>query len=175
MKANSTVKLEFKLKKPGKTILQNLGLVKDEAKFPASRASKTVCYEMAPSACDQTGGYYLPPDYNTEEYSRIYENRFLEVTQNPLSTFSIDVDPASYANVRRFLNYGQMPPKDAVRIEELINYFDYNYPLPDDGRPFSIITNAGPCPWNNGHRLVRIGIKGKEISRDNCPPPIWSS
>ncbi len=170
VKANSTVKLEFKLKKPGKTILQNLGLVKDEAKFPASRASKTVCYEMAPSACDQTGGYYLPPDYNTEEYSRIYENRFLEVTQNPLSTFSIDVDPASYANVRRFLNYGQMPPKDAVRIEELINYFDYNYPLPDDGRPFSIITNAAPCPWNNGHRLVRIGIKGKEISREKLPP-----
>jgi len=168
--ANSTVKVEFKLKVQGKTLLQNLGLVKDEAKFPASRASKTVCCEMAPSACDQTGGYYLPPDYNTEEYSRIYENRFLEVTQNPLSTFSIDVDPASYANVRRFLNYGQMPPKDAVRIEELINYFDYDYPLPDDGRPFSIIADAAPCPWNEDHRLVRIGIKGKEISRDKLPP-----
>ena len=170
VKTNSTVKVEFKLKKQGKTLLQNLGLVKDEAKFPASRSSKIACCEMAPSVCDQTGGYYLPPDYNTEEYSRIYENRFLEVTQNPLSTFSIDVDPASYANVRRFLNYGQLPPKDAVRIEELINYFDYNYPLPDDGRPFSIIADAGPCPWNNGHRMVRIGIKGREISRDKLPP-----
>jgi Ca-activated chloride channel family protein len=168
--ANSTIKVEFKLKVQGKTLLQDLGLVKDESRSPQSRSYEMACCKMAPSACDQTGGYYFPPDYNTEEYSRIYENRFLEVTQNPLSTFSIDVDPASYANVRRFLNYGQLPPKDAVRVEELINYFDYDYPLPDDGRPFSIIADAAPCPWNSGHRLVRIGIKGKEISRDKLPP-----
>jgi Ca-activated chloride channel family protein len=170
VKANSTVKLEFKLKKPGKTFLQNLGLVKEEAKSPASYDRKIACCQIASSACDQLGGYSLPPDYNTEEYSRIYENRFLEVPQNPLSTFSIDVDPASYANVRRFLNDGQLPPKDAVRIEELINYFDYDYPLPNDGRPFSIIADAAPCPWNNGHRLVRIGIKGKEIPMERLPP-----
>jgi Ca-activated chloride channel family protein len=170
VKANSTVKLEFKLKVHGKKLLQTLGLVKDERKYPASRGAQKACYEMTSAPCDVSGGYMLPPGYNTEEYSRIYENRFLEVTQNPLSTFSIDVDPASYANVRRFLNYGQLPPKDAVRIEEMINYFDYDYPLPDDGRPFSIIANAGPCPWNSGHRLARIGIKGKEISRDKLPP-----
>ena len=170
VKANATVKVEFKLKVQGKTLLQSLGLVKDEGKYPASRSAQKACYEMVSAPCDVSGGYMLPPGYNTEEYFRIYENRFLEVTQNPLSTFSIDVDPASYANVRRFLNYGQMPPKDAVRIEEMINYFDYDYPLPDDGRPFSIIANAGPCPWNNEHRLVRIGLKGKEISREKLPP-----
>ena len=170
VKANTTVKVEFKLKIQGKTLLQNLGLAKDEKKYPASRSAETMYCKIAYTACDQTGGYSLPPNFNTEEYSRIYENRFLEVVQNPLSTFSIDVDPASYANVRRFLNYGQMPPKDAVRIEEMINYFDYDYPLPDDGRPFSVITDASPCPWNNGHRLVRIGIKGKEIPRDKLPP-----
>lgn len=169
VKANSAAKLEFRLK--ASSILPYLPPgKKDEMKQLSVPTAGMVCCERTSAVCDQTGGYYLPPDYNTEEYSRIYENRFLEVIQNPLSTFSIDVDPASYANVRRFLSGGQLPPKDAVRIEELINYFDYDYPLPDDGRPFSIIADAAPCPWNSGHRLVRIGIKGKEISRDKLPP-----
>lgn len=168
VKANSATKLEFRLK--ASSILPHLppGKKKDELKLSVPTVGM-VCCERTSAVCDQTG-YYLSPDYNTEEYSRIYENRFLEVSQNPLSTFSIDVDPASYANVRRFLSSGQMPPKDAVRIEELINYFDYDYPLPQDGRPFSIIADAAPCPWNKGHRLVRIGIKGKEIPREKLPP-----
>ncbi|MBU1355425.1 MAG: von Willebrand factor type A domain-containing protein [Candidatus Edwardsbacteria bacterium] len=170
VKTNQIVKLAFKLKAHQKKgLLQRLGLTKDEKKYISPPCAMVAC-KMVAAECDQMGGYSLPADFNTEEYSRIYENRFLEVVQNPLSTFSIDVDPASYANVRRFLNYGQMPPKDAVRIEEMINYFDYDYPLPDDGRPFSVITDASPCPWNNGHRLVRIGIKGKEIPRDKLPP-----
>jgi Ca-activated chloride channel family protein len=104
-------------------------------------------------------------DFNTEDYDRIVENEFLAVTENPLSTFSIDVDSASYANVRRFLNLGQRPPPDAVRIEELINYFRYDYPEPTDGAPFAVHTEVAGCPWNDEHRLVRIGLKGREITR----------
>jgi hypothetical protein len=86
--------------------------------------------------------------FNTEEYSRIYESRFLETLDNPLSTFSIDVDTGSYANVRRFLNHSQLPPKDAVRIEEMINYFEYDYPQPQGKHPFSVNTQLAACPWN---------------------------
>jgi Ca-activated chloride channel family protein len=93
------------------------------------------------------------------------ENEFLSATENPLSTFSIDVDSASYANVRRFLTSGLRPPRDAVRIEELINYFEYNYPEPRGGEPFAVHTDVADCPWNPEHALVRIGLKGREISR----------
>lgn len=106
---------------------------------------------------------------NTESYDYIDENPFLRVGQNPLSTFSIDVDTASYANVRRFLTQGQLPPKDAVRIEEMINYFDYDYPAPPEGYPFSVNTQVAGCPWKPEHRLVRIGLKGKEIDMDKRP------
>ncbi len=102
---------------------------------------------------------------NTEAYDTINENVFLSVTENPLSTFSIDVDTASYANVRRFLEQGQRPPRDAVRIEELINYFDYDYPEPRGDDPFSSSVEIADCPWNPEHRLVRIGLKGREVSR----------
>jgi len=106
--------------------------------------------------------------FNTEEYDRIYENRFLASLDNPLSTFSIDVDTASYANVRRFLNRNQLPPEDAVRIEEMINYFDYDYPIPTGKHPFSVITEISECPWNESHKLAHIGIQGKEIKK--IPP-----
>ncbi len=104
-------------------------------------------------------------EFNTESYDTINENAFLPVAENPLSTFSIDVDTASYANVRRFLNQGQRPPRDAVRIEELINYFDYDYPEPRGDDPFSSSVEIAGCPWNSEHRLVRIGLKGREVSR----------
>ena len=109
-------------------------------------------------------------EYNTEEYDRIYENPFLSVISNPLSTFSIDVDVASYANVRRFLNNGTLPPEDAVRIEELINYFNYDYPEPAGKHPFSITTEISDCPWNKGHKLILIGIQGKKIDFEKAPP-----
>jgi len=105
-------------------------------------------------------------DFNTEDYDRIVENEFLAVGDHPLSTFSIDVDSASYANVRRFLTSGQRPPRDAVRIEELINYFDYDYPEPTGGEPFAVHTEVAGCPWNEEHTLLRIGLKGREITRD---------
>jgi Ca-activated chloride channel family protein len=120
-------------------------------------------------------GGYSPHDvnipvHNTEEYSAINENIFHDPSRNPLSTFSIDVDAASYSNIRRFINASQMPPKDAVRIEEMINYFDYDYAQPEGGDPFSINTEVGTCPWNEKHYLVHIGLQGKNIPTENLPP-----
>lgn len=110
-----------------------------------------------------------PQNFNTEEYNRIYDNRFLNAMDTPLSTFSIDVDTGSYANVRRFLTNNQLPPKDAVRIEEMINYFTYNYPEPKRKHPFSITTELTNCPWNTNHHLLHIGILGKRLKDRKTP------
>lgn len=112
---------------------------------------------------------YASDNINTEEYETFKENRFFPVTEQPLSTFSLDVDAASYGNIRRMINQGQQPPKDAVRIEELINYFSYNYPQPTGEHPVNIVTEATSCPWNSKHQLVRIGVKAKEIPSENLP------
>src|SRR5688572_3457867 len=119
---------------------------------------------LAPIAENQQG------KYNTEDYDNIVENKFLTARQNPLSTFSIDVDEAAYSNVRRYLENGSMPPRGAVRIEEMINYFDYVYPKPQNNEPFTVNTEISDCPWNPQHRLVHIGLQGKEIPVDNLPP-----
>src|SRR5690606_18440308 len=108
--------------------------------------------------------------WNTEEYDGITENIFHSALRNPLSTFSIDVDAASYSNVRRFIENGQSPPKDAVRIEELINYFDYDYKQPGDEHPFRIHTEISVAPWNEKHKLVHVGLQGKEIPTEDLPP-----
>lgn len=107
--------------------------------------------------------------YETESYSGIAENTFHKAAKTPLSTFSIDVDAASYSNVRRFINNGGLPPKDAVRIEEMVNYFDYEYAKPTGNDPVNIVTELAPAPWNNQHRLVKIGLKAKTINTDNLP------
>lgn len=107
---------------------------------------------------------------STASYPQLVENAFLSARNAPLSTFSIDVDTASYANMRRFLNEGRMPPRDAVRIEELVNYFKYNYPQPRGEDPFSANIEVAGCPWNSEHRLVRVGLKGREIAQDKRPP-----
>lgn len=107
---------------------------------------------------------------NTEAYSHIEENPFLEVARAPLSTFSIDVDTASYSNTRRFLKDGQLPPKDAVRIEEMVNYFSYDYPQPVGNAPFSVTAEISEAPWNPSHRLVHIGLQGKRVPLENMPP-----
>ena len=107
--------------------------------------------------------------HNTEEYGRFEENPFLRPGDDPLSTFSIDVDRASYANVRRFVRNGQRPPRDAVRIEEMVNYFTYDYPEPASD-PFSISTELAACPWNEKHRLLLIGLQGKRIKTRDLPP-----
>lgn len=108
---------------------------------------------------------------NREGYAHISENEFAPVGSNPISTFSIDVDRASYANVRRFLNAGTRPPVDAVRIEELINYFPYDDPAPyaDDEHPFTVSTEVAAAPWAPNHHLLRIGLKGREIDMDDAP------
>ncbi|MFY8035937.1 MAG: YfbK domain-containing protein [Cyclobacteriaceae bacterium] len=107
---------------------------------------------------------------NTEEYEGISENGFHDPLKDPLSTFSIDVDAASYSNMRRFIHLGQRPPKDAVRVEEMINYFDYDYAQPKGEDPFSITTEISSAPWNPKHKLVHIGLQGKNIAKDNLPP-----
>ncbi len=123
----------------------------------------------APPARAAAGGFAgAPPPqpdvaHNTEDYSHIAENAFLSAWENPLSTFSIDVDTASYANVRRFLTGRMLPPPDAVRIEELVNYFTYAYAQPDDVHPFAVHLELAACPWKSGHRLLRVGLKGREI------------
>jgi Ca-activated chloride channel family protein len=111
----------------------------------------------------------LPVADNTEEYSKIAENNFLTAKENPLSTFSIDVDRAAYSNVRRFIEQGTLPPADAVRLEEMVNYFDYDYQQPKNDDPVAVYTEMSSCPWNNKHRLIHIGLKGKEISTENLP------
>lgn len=106
---------------------------------------------------------------NTEAYSHLTDNPFLQVAQAPLSTFSIDVDTAAYSNVRRFLQGGQLPPKDAVRIEELLNSFSYAYPQPTGAHPFSVTTDLAACPWEPRHRLLRIGLQGKRMDPATRP------
>lgn len=131
-----------------------------------------VLSERAPAARPKTAQFPVSvyTSFNTEEYSRIYENRFFDALHNPLSTFSIDVDTASYANIRRFIRNNQFPLKDAVRIEEMINYFDYDYPLPGKKEPFSIFTEMSLCPWNEAHRLIHIGLQGRELTSEEQPP-----
>lgn len=127
------------------------------ANAPATEARKSSVYDSD----DATKG---------ERYAEINENPFLETRHAPLSTFSIDVDTASYSNVRRYITDGQLPPKDAVRIEELVNYFEYDYPQPVGDVPFSVTNEVAACPWNTKHKIVSIGLQGKKIALDNTPP-----
>ncbi|MFT7603997.1 MAG: Ca-activated chloride channel family protein, partial [Saprospiraceae bacterium] len=99
-----------------------------------------------------------------EEYDNIDENDFIKSEENNFSTFSIDVDYASYSNIRRFINQRQTPPRAAVRIEEMVNYFNYDYPQPTNNKPFSVNTELGDCPWNNRHKLLHVGLQGEDMS-----------
>lgn len=125
----------------------------------ATNTSASPLYESKDLADGESG----------ERYAEINENPFFETARAPLSTFSIDVDTAAYSNVRRFLNNGQMPPKDSVRIEELINYFEYDYPQPIGNVPFSVNTEVAVSPWNPNNRLMKIGLQGRKVSLDNTP------
>jgi Ca-activated chloride channel family protein len=112
---------------------------------------------------------FMPPP-DAESYAGFDENKFRRPTDQPLSTFSIDVDTASYTNVRRFLNEGRLPPADAVRVEELINYFRFDYADSTQGAPFGITTELAPCPWNSRHRLALIGLQAKRLPQGKIPP-----
>ena len=113
-----------------------------------------------------------PQQRNAETYKEIKENSFVAVAQQPVTTFSADVDRAAYANVRRIIGYGQIPPKDAVRIEEMVNYFDYDYPAPEEGSasPLRVSPELAPAPWNPNHLLLRIGLQAKKIDLVKAPP-----
>ncbi|TAK42457.1 MAG: DUF3520 domain-containing protein [Saprospiraceae bacterium] len=156
---------------PASTELEEVVVTGMEAKKSRPIFGRSADAAMAPSYTPQ--GFYDQEDYpafNTEDYDRINENRFFEVTQNPLSTFSIDVDAASYSNLRRFIQNGQTPPADAVRIEEMVNYFDYEYPQPQGEAPFAVATEISECPWNNQNRLLLVGMQGKKMATENLPP-----
>ncbi|MES2828594.1 MAG: von Willebrand factor type A domain-containing protein [Bacteroidota bacterium] len=115
------------------------------------------------------GSIYTRDNSNSETYASISENRFKTALQNPLSTFSIDVDAASYSNLRRFINNGTLPPQDAVRIEEMINYFNYEYEQPKGDDPIQISTEIASAPWNTNHKLVKIGLQGRKVPTDKLP------
>ena len=147
-----------------------------------NQSAKKRSYDIAPRRAAPLADKALPsPSFmeyeeepsgegNTEEYNKIDDNPFLSAKENPLSTLSIDVDVASYANVRRFLNEGRMPYPDAVRIEEMINYFSYEYENPTGEHPFSINSEVGECPWNDQHYLVHVGLQGEKMANEDLPP-----
>ncbi len=139
---------------------------------PPPAASPSGIGGSAGQAMDSLQSRYLievaRPD--TASYAGIDENRFRRVSEHPLSTFSVDVDTASYANVRRFLNEGRLPPVDAVRIEELINYFKYDYSSPRNGAPVSVTTEVAVCPWNPKTKLALVGLRATPLQQDRTPP-----
>ncbi|HAA12398.1 MAG TPA: hypothetical protein DCE41_12155 [Cytophagales bacterium] len=146
---------------------------------PLSESSEYRVYMNATGSVTRSAsGASFPAEYdsysttqlNREEYASIQERGFIKPQNQALSTFSIDVDVASYANMRRFINQGQAPPEDAIRIEELINYFDYSYPQPQGNHPFSISTEVAPAPWATDHYLLHVGLQGKTIPTDDLPP-----
>lgn len=152
--------------------------VRDNAQMELSLDARTLSRAAAMSPT-VAGGIAAPmaqesmpyprPAYNTEAYDRIDENPFRRVAVDPLSTFSIDVDTASYANVRRYLNAGTLPPPDAVRIEELINYFRFDYAQPAKDVPFAVTTELAVCPWNTKHRLALVGLQSRALDLDKVP------
>jgi Ca-activated chloride channel family protein len=138
---------------------------KDRSYNKRSNGSANYAYNTVGGVYD---GDYI--EHNTESYDFIQENGFKDVTNDRLSTFSIDVDRASYANVRRFINNSQMPYADAVRVEEMINYFDYDYENPTSEHPFATHLEIGDCPWNPDNKLLMIGIQGEEVDSEDIPP-----
>ena len=150
----------------------------EAAPMEPAEAADNYCYAIAPTAPDGANvnyGYdvgaeeYGVVKYNTEEYNYIRENTFLSVKTNPFSTFAADVDTASYANLRRMILSGEQPTADAVRIEEMINYFSYDYPEPKDGEPFSVTTELAPCPWNDETDLLLVGLQAEKLDTESLP------
>ncbi len=134
-----------------------------------TRARKSLAFHRVAAAPATFSGAVMQMQVPTESYKPINENGFLSVSQQPVTTFSVDVDRAAYSNVRRFLNNGQMPPEDAVRIEEMINYFDYDYPQPSVEHPVAITAETTDSPWNPGLKLVHIGLQAKTVPTENLP------
>lgn len=161
--------------KPNLDMTRSKGLAKRSAPQALSESSADMM--IAPQSAPVLGGTGHAPgmegaaDYNTETYDFVKVNEFLRVADHPLSTFSTDVDTASYANARRFLNQGRLPPKDSIRVEEFINYFDYDYKAPsqDAKHPVAIYTEMTDSPFHANYKLVKIGLKAKELMMENRP------
>lgn len=148
------------------------GLKNDRASGGSTSSATNESYDILYDLAFEYGtADFLPmaDQFNTEEYNAISENNFKSVKDYPLSTFSIDVDTASYSNVRRMINNGQEVNPDAVRMEEMINYFKYDYKKPAEGEPFSINTELSDCPWNENAKLLLIGLQAKDIDLDRRP------
>ncbi len=141
----------------------------DDAPAPPPPPAKPMLKNRAMVAPTGYRGAVNAPEFNTESYDHIEENGFKEVGSNPLSTFSIDVDTAAYSNIRRFILKGERPPKDAVRIEEMLNYFTYDYEMPKKGEPFSVSTELSTCPWNSEHQLLQVGLAAPQLKTENVP------
>ena len=180
IKINGRTSISITLKAASQTMQEVVVVGMAQKQRKAVTGSVSTLYGAPPSSAyyqpvyDQIQQYRtdkdgIKEDFNREGYDKITENRFLKVTDNPLSTFSIDVDAASYSNIRRFLNQGQLPPAGAVRIEEMVNYFTYQYPQPVKNEPFSINTEISDAPWNKDHKLVLIGLQGKKIPTEKLP------
>ena len=152
-------------------VVTGMAIKKDEAVGYASTnfRGKVSGLYVSPGLAKKNKQYNTEQEFNTEEYSNIAENGFHKVSDDPLSTFSIDVDAASYSNVRRYLNSNQLPPAGAVRTEEMLNYFKYQYPQPTGKDPFSINTEISDCPWNKENKLMLIGLQGKNIPVEKLP------
>ncbi|MFD0940024.1 vWA domain-containing protein [Pedobacter boryungensis] len=164
---NLTIKLKADTKTLNEVVMVGAAQAQQEVAYNKASKAKQQAYSLQ----SRVAGVQImsAPNFDTESYAGITENGFKNPLKDALSTFSIDVDAASYSNVRRFINNGTLPPKDAVRIEEMINYFDYNYAQPTGNDPINIQTELAPAPWNPKHRLVQIGLKAKTIATDNLP------
>ncbi len=134
----------------------------------AEAAMGAVYMTSAPASNGAVKGFVQAP-WNTEEYTTFESNRFLSVITSPLSTFAADVDTSSYALFRRRVLGGETVPPDSIRIEEMLNYFHYDYPQPRDGEPFGVATEIGPCPWNEKTKLLLVGLQAAEVKNDARP------
>lgn len=151
------------------TLAQNTLIAEELIDVERPETRKSLQFSRVAAAPATFSGAAMQMSVPTESYKPINENGFLSVGQQPVTTFSVDVDRAAYSNVRRFLNNGQMPPEDAVRIEEMINYFDYKYPQPTGKHPVAITTEATDSPWNPGLKLVHVGLQARTVSTENLP------
>ncbi|WP_454960439.1 vWA domain-containing protein [Capnocytophaga leadbetteri] len=161
---NSSEKVSVINSEPDEVMEEEVEVTSNEAALmePSANATSKMILSSPPP----------PQQRNAETYKEIKENSFVAVAQQPVTTFSADVDRAAYANVRRIIGYGQIPPKDAVRIEEMVNYFDYDYPTPEEGSasPLRVSPELAPAPWNPNHLLLRIGLQAKKIDLAKAPP-----
>ncbi|MDO8697982.1 MAG: VWA domain-containing protein, partial [Pseudomonas sp.] len=144
-----------------------VGKMAASAELKKPLQSMSAPMSIAPAPADNVAGYQ---DVYREQYQKLASNPVLAVAEQPVSTFSIDVDTGSYANVRRFLNDGSLPPKEAVRLEELVNYFPYNYPVAQGDSPFGVSTELAPSPWHAGSQLLRVAIKASDLQVAELPP-----